>query len=434
MSGKVSVLGFSGVGKTAYIVNIYNHYSKTMNDKDYFVQIDDKESKIYLDKLLRDLKLKKNINSTRANKNISLSIHDRQTEEKLSDFSVSDFVGEILWYDPELNEEYLDESDIIVFFIDSNRVFNDEAAVEEQNKKIIEILTQNRKTKSKPILFLFSKYDKILDKFPDMSFKAYSEKYLNDFVNLLDRKGFKDYELMELSSFSEVDGEIDLNRQINLTNSFNWIFNKLEVSQNKTKKFENSEFETDCGIENKGKNTKRKKRPFVIGVILILFIVVIFFVAQNVFLKKQGKDAVVSLSNQVGKIKDDEGNLEEDLFVAIVTDYREEIAERNISINVWNNIKNRITDYIENYTTYSIDAVKVSKSWSNYKDLVTDDVMTYFVVWPSLFKAHMINGIGYREYTTGEHYARVADGWYSSYNRWYLYDEALYRMGYVEIC
>jgi hypothetical protein len=95
--------------------------------------------------------------------------------------------------------------------------------------------------------------------------------------------------------------------------------------------------------------------------------------------------------------------------------------------------RNRLTDYIENYTSYSIDTAKISKSWSNYKDQITANKMTYFVVWPALLKAHMINGIGWREYSTGEHYARIADGWYSSVDRWYLYDEALYQMGYVKI-
>lgn len=70
--------------------------------------------------------------------------------------------------------------------------------------------------------------------------------------------------------------------------------------------------------------------------------------------------------------------------------------------------------------------------WSDYKAAILGKRMAYLVLWPSLFGAHYVNGIGFLEYHTGERYARIIDNWNNTVDRYYCWDSLICRfMGYM---
>ncbi len=73
-------------------------------------------------------------------------------------------------------------------------------------------------------------------------------------------------------------------------------------------------------------------------------------------------------------------------------------------------------------------------SWDNYVAAIRDQRMVYLVLWPSLFNAHYVNGIGFREYYSGEKYVRIVDNWRKTTDRYYRWDASICRfMGFVYI-
>lgn len=73
-------------------------------------------------------------------------------------------------------------------------------------------------------------------------------------------------------------------------------------------------------------------------------------------------------------------------------------------------------------------------SWRSYKAAILGGQMTYLVLWPSLFSAHYVNGIGFLEYRTGERYARIVDNWNRTAERYYCWDSLICRfMGSMDV-
>ncbi len=85
-------------------------------------------------------------------------------------------------------------------------------------------------------------------------------------------------------------------------------------------------------------------------------------------------------------------------------------------------------------TPYRAYTRRRAVSWSNYVAAIRDQRMIYLVLWPSLFNAHYVNGIGFREYYSGGKYVRIVDNWSNTTDRYYCWDTSICRfMGYVYI-
>lgn len=65
------------------------------------------------------------------------------------------------------------------------------------------------------------------------------------------------------------------------------------------------------------------------------------------------------------------------------------------------------------------------RSWSALKSHLAyyddgDNHMLYLLIWNGL-EAHYVNGVGYREYSSGEKYVRIFDNWNKNINRYISY-------------
>lgn len=90
--------------------------------------------------------------------------------------------------------------------------------------------------------------------------------------------------------------------------------------------------------------------------------------------------------------------------------------------------------YVQVNTPYNYHTGALSVNWNNYKTYIGNNRMLYLFLWPSLLNAHYVNGIGYREYSTGEKYTRIVDNWNNSTNRWFYWDSGVQNyMGYVYV-
>lgn len=223
MNKYISILGSRGSGKTTYIVNLYNHYHKLMGSRTYQLRVENKEEKGSLDKMLRELKLKKYCPSSVSESVFQFSLLEKDTEKVLSELIISDVSLETLCEDPEVYEKTVRQSDVILFVIDSDRIAEEGSQKKEQLTQIKKFLQQDKSLQAKPKLFLFSKYDKFLELFPDMTFEEYREQYLTGFITSLKENNIKKWDMMPLSSFSEADEEVNLNEQLNLMESFEWV-------------------------------------------------------------------------------------------------------------------------------------------------------------------------------------------------------------------
>lgn len=95
--------------------------------------------------------------------------------------------------------------------------------------------------------------------------------------------------------------------------------------------------------------------------------------------------------------------------------------------------RSRLTNYIEEETSYNIDVANLSKTWANYKNEIVSDRMTVMCVWPTLFSAHMINGVGTREYSSGTNYCVVLNNWWAYSMVYTVFDTELYNLSKIHI-
>jgi len=225
MMDNICLLGFSGSGKTSYILSLYNYYNKLLCDKTYFVTIKNKETRIYVDKLLRDMKIRKKINSTKENREIIFTLNTKSNYKPFLNFNMPDYTGEMLWKDNDKLKDYLQKSSILVFLIDSTMTLNNNFEFNSQLARIVEILIGL--SISLPVLFLLSKYDLILKENPELNFEYFQTEYLSNFKQP-EKCKIKEYTLMNLSSYSDDSDEILFEKTINLTDSFLWITQKTK--------------------------------------------------------------------------------------------------------------------------------------------------------------------------------------------------------------
>lgn len=97
--------------------------------------------------------------------------------------------------------------------------------------------------------------------------------------------------------------------------------------------------------------------------------------------------------------------------------------------------RNGIAAYVHNILGLSSPTVgSISSTWNNVITKTEEDIMTYYIVWPTILEAHYINGIGYRDYgNVSQRYVRVIDNWTNTTDRYYWFAVDLFQMGYVEI-
>lgn len=69
--------------------------------------------------------------------------------------------------------------------------------------------------------------------------------------------------------------------------------------------------------------------------------------------------------------------------------------------------RNRLQLYVESCTTFQSHAYPVDKTWSNYQYMVSTNRMSAVFLWPSLFSAHFVNGVGWRTYTNVNYCAYI---------------------------
>lgn len=85
-----------------------------------------------------------------------------------------------------------------------------------------------------------------------------------------------------------------------------------------------------------------------------------------------------------------------------------------------------LTSYLYYETQYSVSYGDVLTSWSTLKENFGyysggKNRMIYLLIWDWDWDenfAHYVNGVGYREYTTGEKYVRIFDGWYDDIDKY----------------
>lgn len=95
--------------------------------------------------------------------------------------------------------------------------------------------------------------------------------------------------------------------------------------------------------------------------------------------------------------------------------------------------RNRITRYIEEDTSYNITVSNLGDTWANYRSEIKSKHMTVMCLWPALFSAHMINGVGIREYSSGTNYCAVLNNWSSQSIVYTVFGTELYDLSKVHI-
>ena len=106
---------------------------------------------------------------------------------------------------------------------------------------------------------------------------------------------------------------------------------------------------------------------------------------------------------------------------------------------VWvDDYQDGITDYLFYNTQYGVDFGTIT-SWSGVKSHLAyyddgDNHMLYLLIWNGL-EAHYVNGVGYREYSSGSKYVRIIDNWHRNIDYYISYSSlgALSEIGYCDI-
>lgn len=94
--------------------------------------------------------------------------------------------------------------------------------------------------------------------------------------------------------------------------------------------------------------------------------------------------------------------------------------------------RNRIKKFVGEDTVYHCDVAKPAPTFTKYQEYIDWGRMPVLCVMPALFDAPMINGTGYRVYSSVT-YARIIDNWNNNPNKWYIFGEDLFAMSWVYI-
>ena len=95
--------------------------------------------------------------------------------------------------------------------------------------------------------------------------------------------------------------------------------------------------------------------------------------------------------------------------------------------------RNKLKDYLEEETNYNYTIEQLSETWSNYKTEINNNCMVNLCYMASLTSAHMVNGVGYREYVF-DNYCIIYNNWDVAAYRYVLFDiSELYRISKVDI-
>jgi hypothetical protein len=96
--------------------------------------------------------------------------------------------------------------------------------------------------------------------------------------------------------------------------------------------------------------------------------------------------------------------------------------------------RTRIKKYVNNdMSGYSITVDNIRDNWDNYKAECDSNRMSLMCLWPALFNAHMVNGIGYRTYSNGSKYCQIINNWYSDLTQYCIFGQALYDLSKIYI-
>ena len=97
-----------------------------------------------------------------------------------------------------------------------------------------------------------------------------------------------------------------------------------------------------------------------------------------------------------------------------------------------------INDYLYYNTQYDVNFGTIT-SWSGAKSHLAyyddgDNHMLYLLIWDGL-EAHYVNGVGYRDYSSGSQHVRIIDNWNRNINYYINYSSlgALSEIGYCDI-
>lgn len=88
---------------------------------------------------------------------------------------------------------------------------------------------------------------------------------------------------------------------------------------------------------------------------------------------------------------------------------------------------------------FDVSVDTLSKNFESFRSCIDADRMPWVLVWPTLFQAHYVNGVGYRIYNSGEHYFEILNNWDAQKTQFYLFQidsqqvHHVNSMGYVEI-
>lgn len=87
-----------------------------------------------------------------------------------------------------------------------------------------------------------------------------------------------------------------------------------------------------------------------------------------------------------------------------------------------NSYRSRLSNYVNHETDY-IPHTALLNTWTQIKSHISNGHMIYLLVWQGIF-AHYINGVGYREYSSGDKYVRIHDNWNNHIDHYINYSVA----------
>lgn len=73
--------------------------------------------------------------------------------------------------------------------------------------------------------------------------------------------------------------------------------------------------------------------------------------------------------------------------------------------------RSRFDSYITESTSYTLHMENLSDTWANYKQYIRYGYMNIMCLLPALNMGHMVNGVGYREYSSGNNYCMIINNW-----------------------
>lgn len=73
--------------------------------------------------------------------------------------------------------------------------------------------------------------------------------------------------------------------------------------------------------------------------------------------------------------------------------------------------RTRFKYFIEEETEYDAVVRNPTNTWANYKQHIDTGYMNIMCLLPALNMGHMVNGVGYREYSSGSNYCKIKNNW-----------------------